>query len=107
MPADHLEDGVKHIVVGVFVSGLACVSATACGDEDLTNTVDCAQICNRFSDCVTEIDVTQCIDTCEVRADRSDEVEARTELCEECIDGASCEEAEPCWDDCPVVPVLD
>jgi hypothetical protein len=75
--------------------------------EESANTVDCFQVCSRFSDCVTEIDTTECTDACEDRADASEDVELRARACEDCLEDRSCAEAEGCWADCPVVPVAE
>ena len=77
-----------------------------CSDE-ADDTIDCAQICNKYDECVTEIDVTSCTDQCEDMADASDATRARLEECEACVEDVACAEATTCWADCPVVPAGD
>ncbi len=75
--------------------------------EEIGNTVDCFRICDRYSECVTDIDVSSCTDSCEDRADEDEAVETRLEQCEVCVDEGSCAEVDGCWASCPVVPVAE
>jgi len=71
--------------------------ATACGDdvvEEITNTSDCADVCERYADCFDDdYDVSECTDRCEDEADASEDQEERLEACESCIDDESCSSA--------------
>jgi hypothetical protein len=60
--------------------------------EEVGNTVDCFRICDRYSECMTDIDVTSCTDTCEDRADEDEAVETDLKQCEACVDNGSCAE---------------
>lgn len=86
-------------LAGLMLLTLAFVAPTSCSD-----TVDCYQVCNSYSDCVENIDVTECTDLCEDNADRSQAEEDALDFCEECIEGRSClEQIEAgCFDNCPI-----
>lgn len=96
---------------------LVCLSATlavvGCGSdnslvEEANNTIDCGQICDRYSECVTDVDVSECTDYCEDEADANENVEDRVDNCEDCLDDKSCSEAAlSCWDNCAFVPVQE
>ncbi|MEZ4232952.1 MAG: hypothetical protein R3B89_27480 [Polyangiaceae bacterium] len=100
---------MKHFVSFICLS--AALAIVGCGDdnsliEEANNTVDCGQICSTYSDCVTDIDVTDCTDYCEDEADKSEQTEDRVQACEDCLDDKSCSEAAmSCWDNCAFVPV--
>jgi hypothetical protein len=78
-------------VMGLFTIGLL---ASACGDdvvEEVTNTSDCADVCERYSECFNEsYDVSACTDRCEDEADADENFESRLDACETCIDDESC-----------------
>ncbi len=89
------------VLLGTLVAPVAC-----------DNTIDCFAICNRYSDCVGEIDVTECTDLCEDRMDASDAAETDGEVCEDCTDAAdSCPGVVDCFErvECRavVVPVAE
>lgn len=92
-----------------LIAGLA----SGCGDEDpieeLGQVADCAEICGRYDECITEIDLTACTDACEDRIEVDSSVGAQANTCEDCLDGRSCAEIETagCFDECPVVPLQD
>lgn len=70
-----------------------------CGDE-----ADCLEICSRYSECISDIDVTECTDLCE---DRTEDVNVRqaADDCEACLAGDACPEAAQCFEpgtDCPL-----
>jgi hypothetical protein len=54
---------------------------------------------------VTDIDVTDCTDYCEDRADADPDVERSADACDDCIEDKSCAEASACIPDCALVPV--
>jgi len=85
-------------------AGLALALAAAGCSGEAERTVECAQICEKYDDCVRDIDVIACTDQCEDRAQRDRQTAARAGACEVCIDDATCNEAQPCWASCPVVP---
>jgi hypothetical protein len=77
-----------------------------CGDDnEVDRTFDCGSICARYSDCVTDIDLTECTDHCEDEADRNPNIEQAVDACDDCIEGRSCAEAAECIPDCALVPV--
>jgi hypothetical protein len=89
---------------------LSALSLVACGDEaedEVQNTVNCAKICGRYSECVTEIDVSSCTDRCEDNADANATYASQASQCDECTDGDACGDIQGCWASCPVVAVAD
>lgn len=71
-------------------------SALACGEavDEVTNTVNCASVCDRYADCFdNDFDVEGCTDRCEDDADASENREQRLEACNSCIDDRSCTSA--------------
>lgn len=91
---------MKHGIVLGLVGLLLVAVVPACGEA--SRTVNCAEICSRYSDCVTDIDVTACTNECEDQADADASYESRASTCEDCLDGKACMEAESCWASCPV-----
>ena len=93
--------------------GVVFALAAGCGDtadeavDEVSNTVDCAQICNKYDSCVSDIDETACTDQCEDLADQDDNYEAAASSCEDCLSDKSCTDAESCWAGCPAVPASD
>jgi hypothetical protein len=99
------------VVLGIaFAAGLA---GGGCGDDDPVEEVDqladCTELCSRYSECVAEIDVTACTDTCEDLIELSPSVGKEADICEDCLDDRSCAEIEAggCFDSCPVIPLQD
>jgi hypothetical protein len=85
-------------------TGLAsALAAAGCGGE-AERTVECAQICEKYDECVRDIDVIACTDACEDVAQQDRRIATRAGSCEVCVDDATCSEAEACWSNCPVVP---
>ena len=77
------------LVFGVLTA-LACSEAV----DEVTNTVNCASVCNRYYDCFeSDGDVDGCTDRCEDAADASASREERLEACNACIDDRSCASA--------------
>lgn len=83
---------------------LLMVSPFACADE-IDAAIDCGEICDAYSDCVTDIDVTNCTEQCEDRADDSPAYEEVVDTCDDCVSSGACAEIEPCWANCPIVAV--
>jgi hypothetical protein len=93
--------------------------APGCGDDEgdvgeeftdeTVGTITCAEICGKYSDCIAEIDVSECTDRCEDGFDSDPATEEAAEACENCVSDRSCEEirAAGCFDNCPVVPGVD
>jgi hypothetical protein len=92
------------ILAGAILAA-SLASPLACGE--FTQLADCTEICSRYSDCVVEIDISECADRCEDLADADPEYEERADRCEDCIEFGSCSEIRGCWDGCPVVAVAD
>ncbi len=87
--------------VFAVVSLLSIVGCSEAVDE-VTNTVNCRQVCERYQSCFdSDYDVGACTDRCENEADASENREARLESCEACIDDKSCSSATfNCADEC-------
>ena len=99
------------LAVGI-AAGLIAVSVGACGEaeDEITNTIDCAQVCEQWNDChgdseSLDVDIDECTDTCEDRADADDNFEEEIDDCEECLDDAD-NECGSCWAFCPGFPIL-
>lgn len=76
------------LLAGTF----ALLSAAGC--ESVSNTITCADVCNRYQECFDEdYDVSGCTDRCEAEASADEEKEAKLEACEQCIDDESCASA--------------
>jgi hypothetical protein len=76
--------------------GFLCAASVACGDEvdEVTNTITCGDVCQRYADCFDEdYDVDGCVDDCENEATPDEEKEAELEECHACIDDESCTSA--------------
>jgi len=82
---------------------IVALAAAGCSGE-AERTVECAQICEKYDNCVRDIDVIACTDACEDAAQDDRRVATRAGACEVCVDGATCNEAQACWSNCPVVP---
>lgn len=104
---------IKHVLGLMTVGAGLALLTPGCGDDDpideVDQRVDCLEICDRYSECVEEIDVTACTDACEERIDVEPGLEAQADQCEDCLDNRSCGEIEDagCFDNCPVVPLQD
>lgn len=91
----------------------ATLLAAGCGDEDpideIEQIADCAEICDRYDECVEELDMTACVDACEDRIEVDATAASQAQTCEECLDDRTCAEVETanCFDACPVVPLQD
>jgi hypothetical protein len=96
---------MKLVMVGL-TSALTCKLLLGCSnDNEVDRTFDCREICDQYSDCVTDIDVTECTDHCEDEADAHSNVEQAVDTCEDCVDGRSCDEMASCIPACELVPV--
>ncbi|HMJ15639.1 MAG TPA: hypothetical protein VK524_29685, partial [Polyangiaceae bacterium] len=65
---------MKRTLACAFLGG-AVLMAVGCGDDvtdEIDNRLDCAEICDKRDDCVTETDESECIDYCEEKADADD-----------------------------------
>jgi hypothetical protein len=92
------------------VAFLALALTVACADDDpieqINEDITCEAICDRYQDCfVASYDVDDCKDRCLERADDPNH-EDEENVCESCIDGASCTQAAfTCINECAgIVP---
>jgi hypothetical protein len=77
-------------VCALVLGSLGFVGCSEAVDE-ITNTVNCRSVCERYSECIdSDYDVDGCTDRCEGEADASEDREAKLEACENCIDDRSC-----------------
>ena len=63
--------------------------AVACSDAD--NVVSCAQVCDKYQDCInSDYDVVECTTSCEDTANDSANRQKQLDSCASCIDDRSC-----------------
>ena len=80
---------MKTLLIASSFASLLTLGILGCDDAD--QIVDCAQICDKYNDCIdNDIDRTQCIDQCEDKAEEHDDA---ADDCENCLDGTTCVEA--------------
>src|SRR5688572_18115019 len=88
----------------VFIISLFLVSlgASISCTEEIANAITCADVCNRYEECIDEdYDVAECTDQCENEASSDEDKEDRLEACDACLDDTSCAEAVlECTTDC-------
>jgi hypothetical protein len=100
---------MKAFFGALLLGGLAL--SAGCSDDDSPSVVDevtdpnCSEICDRYDECVLDIDVGTCVDQCDDLTD-NDLTDAQSDRCADCVDDANCTEAATCWDDCIVVPEM-
>ena len=85
---------IRSALIAVF--GLSSGALVACGDaaDEVTNTITCADVCERYADCFDDdYDVDACVNRCENATTPDEEKEAELEECEACIDDESCTSA--------------
>jgi hypothetical protein len=69
---------------GSFAAGFA-----SCSEAD--RHLDCQQICTKFKDCGNSgLDMKECRETCESKADDTPQSDEQADKCENCLDGKSC-----------------
>lgn len=91
----------KSIFAFSILSALALtvVPLTACDEAD--EAVDCAMICERYSDCFdAEYDTEACRGRCEENADTVADFDDKADACENCLDDRSCTGSFACADEC-------
>lgn len=89
------------LAVSIFLLASGCER-----DSEAGRTVDCATICTKYSECITELDVSSCTSECEDMADADSAYQERAASCTECANEKTCKEAEPCWANCPDMPAV-
>ena len=89
----------------LFVISAALSPLAGCADE-IDETFDCTQICERYSDCFdANYDVSGCVDRCEDNADADEDFADHADACENCLDDRSCTGSFACVDECAgIVP---
>jgi hypothetical protein len=92
--------------MALSVAAVLCYVVSACSsDNEADRTFDCGSICAKYSDCITDIDLTECTDYCEDQADANPNIEAAADACDDCIEDRSCAEATQCASTCKLVPI--
>ena len=95
--APHLKGPLFCLLAGLLAVPLNCATQA-----------DCVEICTRYSACITNIDVTECADACEDRADADERIQEAAQNCEECLERGSCPETTQCFEpgmECPLAIV--
>lgn len=84
---------MKPVVNLVLAVGIS-FSFFGFGCSEAERTYDCAQICEKYEECVDdELDNTDCIDSCEDQGDNDADFADMASDCEDCLDDTSCTEA--------------
>jgi hypothetical protein len=94
---------------GILFGGVAGLAMAGCGEE-AEEAYNCAEICETYSDCAGElggnVDVTECVTSCEDKSDADADFKDDAEACQQCLSATeSCVENLPCANECAgVVP---
>lgn len=98
---------MKRLIACGILAVSAFLLAPGCDrDSEAGRTVDCAKICSKYSECITDIDVSSCTSECEDQADAASAYQEAAASCTECVADKACKEAEPCWASCPDLPAV-
>jgi hypothetical protein len=97
--------GVGARLLGLAAAGLLCLACAADAVDELNVLDDCNDVCSAYSDCITDIDVTDCVDRCEDMVDSVDGGMDVIDSCADCIDDRSCAEAAACVSQCPPIAI--
>jgi hypothetical protein len=100
---------MKTLVGAMIVTALAL--SVGCSDDDNPSIIDqvtdphCSEICDRFDECIRDIDVGRCVDQCDDATD-NEAVDQVADRCANCLEDRSCAESGGCWNDCIAVPEM-
>ncbi len=85
-----------------FVTAILAVVGCSSTVDEVTDHIDCHQVCQRYADCFqADYDVEGCSDKCENSADDDSEQQRKLKMCDTCIDDRSCTDATfKCAGDC-------
>lgn len=98
---------MKNIIAYGIIAVSCFLLAPGCErDSEAGRTVDCANICSKYSECIKELDVTSCTSECEDQADANSSYQETAAACTECARDKTCKDAEPCWASCPDMPAV-
>jgi hypothetical protein len=90
------------LVLGLLAGILV---GTQPGCDDVDKTFDCAAVCNKVEECVTDLDHDQCVDSCKDWADENQDNADRLDDCHDCLDDHSCVgSAFQCVAQCAFIP---
>lgn len=93
---------------GILFGSIATLGLTGCGEAE--EAYNCAEICETYGDCAgrlgADVDVTECVSSCESEADQDENFADKADQCATCLSAdESCTENYGCVDDCAgVVP---
>ena len=96
------------LISGIIFAGIAGLGLTACGEAE--EAYNCAEICETYEDCAdnlgADVDVTQCVSSCENEADMDQNFAEKADSCASCLSASdSCTENFGCTNECAgVVP---
>ena len=80
---------LTRLIPAALVALLLGNFAVACSDAE--NVVSCAQVCDKYKDCInSDYDVTSCTTNCEDTANDSANRQKQLDSCASCIDDRSC-----------------
>ena len=76
--------------LGALLAGIVSfVGAGGC--DEIQNTYNCSDLCNRYQDCFNQnYDTFTCTDRCEDLADESQNFDERANECQNCLNQHSC-----------------
>ncbi|HWN72137.1 MAG TPA: hypothetical protein VNM90_31075 [Haliangium sp.] len=103
-----MKNMMNWLLSGALFAGIAGLGMAGCGETK--EAYNCAEICETYSDCASklniDVDVTECVTSCENKADKDEEFKQDAEACQECLSPAdSCKDSLPCASECAgVVP---
>jgi hypothetical protein len=96
------------LISSILFGGIAALGLTGCGETE--EAFNCAEICETYEDCASglgaDVDVTECVSSCENEADMDQDFADKADACASCLSiDASCTENYGCVDECAgVVP---
>jgi hypothetical protein len=103
-----MKNVMNWMLSGILFGGVAGLAVAGCGEAE--EAYNCGEICETYSDCASElgadVDVTECVTSCENKSDMDEDFKNDAEACQNCLSAAdSCVENLPCANECAgVVP---
>jgi hypothetical protein len=94
---------MKNAILASIIAAVSLFAVPACDEAD--EAFDCANVCDKYDECVGDVDTDQCIDSCTDWADENENNADRLDDCEECVEDRSCvESAFGCVAECAFIP---
>ncbi len=100
---------MKAFIAAMILTGLAL--SVGCSDEDSPSLIErvtdpnCSEICDRYDECIRDIDVGRCVDQCDDVTDVQ-ALSDQADRCADCLSNRACAQSGPCWNDCVSVPEM-